>query len=268
MPSAEQITTAMATIDQLSNWLDNTGLSAAAIAQFKFNALAVMYPELREVAELAKQLIGATSPVLEVGMGATELAQVLKESLNANIKAEQVNQALVALGYQERNVEKRIWLLTETGTNYGTAILATSTTNKWQGSQVKWYRSVIPKLEEYFRDAANRVDQTDSEDGAATATQDESPANNSNGSTKSKTKKVFTVAERAKELGYKAYPEQVQLIQSFADESYTEKYGSPPQRVSGRKTPVSKYPIEFIDLLDRAIEKVFNPKKKSQLELK
>ncbi|MFB2893120.1 hypothetical protein ACE1CI_09425 [Aerosakkonemataceae cyanobacterium BLCC-F50] len=167
MPSAEQITTAMATIDQLSNWLDNTGLNAAAIAQFKFNALAAMYPELREVAELAKQLIGATSPVPEVGMGATELAQVLKESLNANIKAEQVNQALVALGYQERNTEKRIWLLTETGSNYGTAILATSTTNKWQGSQLKWYRSVIPKLEEYFRDAAN---QADSKDGATTAT--------------------------------------------------------------------------------------------------
>jgi len=263
MPSSEQITTAMATIDQLSNWLDNTGLSAAAIAQFKFNALAAMYPELREVAELAKQLIGATSPVPEVGMGATELAQALKESLNANIKAEQVNQALVALGYQERNAEKRIWLLTETGSNYGTAILATSTTNKWQGSQVKWYRSVIPKLEEYFRDAANSVDQTDSNNGATTATQDESP-----NSTKTKTKKVFTVAERAKELGYKALPEQVQLIQSFADESYKEEYGSQPPRVSGRKTPVSKYPIEFIDSLDRAIEKVFNPKKKSQLELK
>lgn len=263
MPSAEQITTAMATIDQLSNWLDNTGLSAAAIAQFKFNALAAMYPELREVAELAKQLIGATSPVPEVGMGATELAQVLKESLNTNIKAEQVNQALVALGYQERNVEKRIWLLTETGSNYGIAILATSTTNKWQGSQVKWYRSVIPKLEEYFRGVANSVDQTDSKDGTATATQDESP-----NSIKTKTKKVFTVAERAKELGYKALPEQVQLIQSFADESYTEKYGSPPPRIAGRKTPVSKYPIEFIDSLDRAIEKVFSPKKKSPLELK
>ncbi|MBE9229570.1 hypothetical protein IQ264_29625 [Phormidium sp. LEGE 05292] len=262
MPSAEQITTAMATIDQLSNWLDNTGLSAAAIAQFKFNALAAMYPELREVAELAKQLIGATSPVPEVGMGATELAQVLKESLNANIKAEQVNQALVALGYQERNAEKRIWLITETGSNYGTAILATSTTNKWQGSQVKWYRSVIPKLEEYFRNAANSVDQADSKDGAAIATQDESPTNKSNSSTK--TKKVFTVAERAKELGYKALPEQLQLIQSFADESYKEEYGSQPPRVSGRKTPVSKYPIEFIDSLDRAIEKVFNPKKKSQ----
>lgn len=106
MPSPEQITIAISTIDQLSGWLENAGLNQVAIAQFKFNSLAAMYPELKEVAE--------------------------------------------------------------------------------------------------------------------------------------------------------------KLIQSFADDYYLEKYGTNPPKIAGRKVPTSNYPSEAIEIVDRAIETVFNPKKKSE----
>ncbi|MFB2881004.1 hypothetical protein [Floridanema aerugineum] len=182
MPSPEQVATAIQTIDQLSNWLLNTGLSNAAIAQFKFNALATMYPELKEIAELAKSLIGATHSLPEEGMSATELAALLTENLTVKIKPEQVNTALVKLGYQERNDEKRIWILTEAGSQHGISLLATSKTNKWQGSQLKWYRSVIPILEDYFRQPDNLADVAQGRNGS-------SPETEANNQTNTKTKK-------------------------------------------------------------------------------
>lgn len=257
MPSPEQVAAAIQTIDQLTSWLENAGLSVGAIAQFKFNALATMYPELKEVAELAKQLIGAAHPVSEVGMSATELAQTLADTLEVNIKPEQVNKALVALGYQERDEAKRVWKLTEAGKEHGTILLATSLTNQWSGTQVKWYRSVIPILENYFKQTI----ETASEQSENSHTDNGSVSAGAN----AKRKKNWTIAERIKELNLQSNPAQIQLIQEFADEFYLEKYGTKPPKLSGRKAPTSSYPAEAVEIIvDRAIETVFNPKKKSE----
>ncbi|MEG3836589.1 MULTISPECIES: hypothetical protein [unclassified Microcoleus] len=97
IPTPEKIAAAIETIDHLTAWLQDTGLSASAIAQFKFNSLASMYPELKGIAETAKQLIGVTSPLTEVGMTVTELAAVLADSLEFKIKPDVVNKALVVL---------------------------------------------------------------------------------------------------------------------------------------------------------------------------
>ncbi|MFB2839320.1 hypothetical protein [Floridanema evergladense] len=265
MPSPEQVATAIQTIDQLSNWLENTGLSNAAIAQFKFNALAAIYPELKEIAELAKSLIGATHSLPEEGMSVTELAALLTENLTVKIKPEQVNTALVKLGYQERNNEKRIWILTEAGSEHGISLLATSKTNKWQGSQLKWYRSVIPILEDYFRQPDNLVDVAQGINGSSPETEANNQTNNK---ANTKTKKAWTVAERLKEKGIKSNPDQIQLIQSFADGYYTEKHGTKPPKLTNRKIPVSSYPgEESIELIDKAIDTVLNPRKKTDAQM-
>jgi len=60
-----------------------------------------MYPELRGIAETAKQLIGVTSPLTEVGMTVTELAAVLADSLKFKIKPDVVNKALVVSVQEE-----------------------------------------------------------------------------------------------------------------------------------------------------------------------
>ena len=272
MPSPEQVATAIQTIDQLSDWLENAGLSNAAIAQFKFNALATMHPELKEVAELAKSTIGITHPLPEEGMSVTELAAGLTENITVKIKPEQVNAALVKLGYQERNEQKRIWVLTEAGSEHGITLLASSKTNKWQGPQLKWYRSVIPILEQYFQQADNLADAAEQNNGSLPESEP-SNSNHSNGNSASnqssnkanaKSKRAWTIAERLKEKGIKSNPDQIQLIQSFADEYYKEKHGTIPPKLANRKISVSSYPgSESMELIDKAIDTVLNPKKKS-----
>ena len=271
MPSPEQVATAVQTIDQLSDWLENAGLSNAAIAQFKFNALAAMHPELKEVAELAKSTIGITHPLPEEGMSVTELAAGLTENLTVKIKPEQVNAALVKLGYQEKNEQKRIWVITEAGCEHGITLLASSKTNKWQGPQLKWYRSVIPILEEYFRqtDIADTAEQNngslpESAPSNPNSSNSDSSSNKPNNKANAKSKKAWTIAERLKEKGIKSNPDQIQLIQSFADEYYKEKHGTIPPKLANRKIPVSSYPgLESMELIDKAIDTVLNPKKKS-----
>lgn len=276
MPSPEQVAAAITTIDQLSGWLENAGLSAATIAHFKFNALVAIHPELKEVAEIAKSLIGATFPITEEGMTVTELASILTESLGTSVKPEQANKALVAFGYQERNEAKRTWTLTETGKEHGISLLATSTTNAWSGVQVKWCRSVIPVLLNYFQetlDQSNSLTKNDESfqeyskevhDSNNGSSDNNSASNHATQKTDSKQKKAWTVAERIKELNLKSNPTQIQLIQDFADEFYLEQYGTKPPKLSGRKTPVSSYPSEALPIVDRAIQTVFNPKKKSE----
>lgn len=257
----EQVTATIQTIDQLSSWLENAGLNQVAIAQFKFNSLAAIYPDLKEVAEIAKSLIGATFPITEEGMTVTELAGILTESLAKKIKPEQVNQALVTLGYQARNEAKRTWTLTEAGQEHGISLLATSTTNSWSGVQVKWRRSVISILLNYFQVSDENYQEFSKQ---------VHPSNNSNSNNNlatkatSKRKEAWTVADRIKDLGLKSNPTQIELIQSFADEFYSEQYGTKPSKLSGRRNLVSSYPSEALSIVDRAIDTVFNPKKKSQ----
>lgn len=273
MPSQEQITTAISTIDQLSGWLENAGLDQVAIAQFKFNSLAAMYPELKEVAEIAKSVIGAAFPIMEEGMTVTDLANIIAENLGKSIKPERVNKALVQLGYQERNEAKRTWSLTETGKEHGIPLLATSATNAWSGVQVKWRRSVISVLLNYFQENLEEsnalthngesVPESSKEENGRS--ENNSASNQTASKDNSKRKKNWPIAERVKDKNLTSNPGQIQLIQSFADDYYLEKYGTKPPKLAGRKVPTSNYPSEAIEIVDRAIETVFNPKKKSEL---
>lgn len=280
MPSPEQITTAISTIDQLSGWLENAGLNQVAIVQFKFNSLAAMYPELKEVAEIAKSVIGSAFPLTEEGMTVTELANIITENLGKSIKPDRINKALVELGYQEKNEAKRTWSLTEAGKEHGISLLATSTTNAWSGVQVKWRRSVISVLLNYFQENLEESNLlTSNGDSVTESLQAENGSNNgsSNGNSEnnsaskqtasknnSKGKTNWTIAERIKDKNLKSNPEQIKLIQCFADDYYLEKYGTKPPKLAGRKVPTSNYPSEAIEIVDRAIETVFNPKKKSE----
>jgi transposase len=275
MPSPEQITTAISTIDQLSGWLENAGLDQVAIVQFKFNSLAVMYPELKEVAEIAKSVIGTAFPITEEGMTVTQLANIITENLGKSIKPDRVNKALVELGYQERNEAKRTWSLTEAGKEHGICLLATSAKNSWSGVQVKWYRSVISVLLNYFQEnleesnlltinSQSIAEPLPEENTNKNGSSNSNSASNQASSKDNSSKKNWTIAERIKEKDLKSNPEQIKLIQSFADDYYLEKYGTKPPKLAGRKVPTSNYPSEAIEIVDRAIETVFNPKKRSE----
>jgi|GEM_PF-1278081 len=269
IPSGEQIGAAMETIDRLATWLTDAKLSEAQVAQFKFNSLAAMYPELRGVVEMAKQSLGTACLLTEVGMTVTEVAARLTEKLSVKVKPDTVNKALMTLGYQERNETKRIWTLTEAGSAHGISMLATSTTNKWSGPQLKWYTSVVPILEDYLREAGI-LDGDSSSQGAATlvdiksfvSSEDNQLITDTNdNSANTEDKASWTIPERIKTLGITVSANQVQLIQTFADESYTEQYNSHPPKLKVRKSHYSTYPGELVEVLDKAIHTVLSPKK-------
>src|SRR5919202_3743457 len=178
MAAPETLAAAMEAINTLAVWLVEAGLESSAIAQWKFNALAKKFPDLADIIEDAKKLIGSSAPVPEVGMTVSELAQRLTEELGRQLKPVEVNQALVELGFQVRpDNGKRIWQLTEVGKEYGFSRLATSKTNDWSGPQVTWRESVIPVLIDYFESTHNTaVEALEASNGAIPAAAPPTPS--------------------------------------------------------------------------------------------
>lgn len=112
-------------------------------------------------------------------------------------------------------------------------MLATSTTNKWSGSQIKWYRFLIPILEEYLTNTGILENGSSSDLNAIQDTEHSKISEKSlesitqNGNSPSNEKKAtWTVPERVKVWEITVNPSQIELIQSFADDAYTKLYNS------------------------------------------
>ena len=245
----DALASAMESIDTLSVWLQDAGLEKSAIAHFKYNALAKKFPDLADIIEEAKKLIGSSVPVPEVGMTVSEVAQQLTSLLERSIKPAQVNQALVELGFQVRpDNGKRIWQLTESGKEYGFSRLATSKTNDWSGPQVTWTQAVIPVLIDYFEKAVS-LEEVSSEPTEDTPTPDkelspepESPS--------------WRLSDRLKASKKKVTASQRLHIEMEAASAYKERHGKPPakEQIKGKYEDV--YPAADLDLVDEAIERV------------
>jgi hypothetical protein len=71
---------------------------------------------------------------------------------HSKVTAASVNKALHELGLQEwsNRGQSRERKLTDSGKQYGVAVLATSESG-WQGGQIRWNESVIPVLMKYLR---------------------------------------------------------------------------------------------------------------------
>ncbi|AFZ15700.1 hypothetical protein Cri9333_4944 (plasmid) [Crinalium epipsammum PCC 9333] len=243
LPTPDNLAATMQTIDTLAGWLENTGIASGAIAQWKYNCLATTFPALSNLVESAKTLLGSTMPIPETGMGVTELANLLTESCERKIKPADVNQALVALGFQVRQEALRVWELTESGSEFGMALLATSKTNTWSGAQVKWFKSVIPLLEEHFQS------QSDSNEQVAESRNGKSHAPDSE-------RQYWFMEERVKHLGLKSNADQRLHIDMYVADSYKERHGKPPGKQLFKNTQSTAVPVADVDLLDEAINKV------------
>jgi hypothetical protein len=252
----DSIATAMESINTLAVWLVDAGLDKSAIAQWKFNALAKKFPDLADIIEDAKKLIGSSAPIPSVGMTVSEVAERLTEKLGRKIKPAQVNQALVELGFQVRpDNGKRIWQLTEQGKEYGFSRLATSVTNDWSGPQVTWGEAVIPVLIDYFEKAFSLdLALSESTEDTPTADKELEPEPES---------KSWTLAERIKVSKKKVTASQRMHIEMEAASAYKERHGKPPaqEQVKGKYHDV--YPSSDLDLLDAAIERVLKRYAKS-----
>ena len=256
----ESIAAAMESINTLSVWLKEAGLDQSVIAHFKFNALSKKFPELADIIEDAKKLIGSTTPLPEVGMTVTKLASRLTDDLERKIKPASVNEALVELGFQVRPENgKRIWQLTEQGQEYGFSRLATSMTNDWSGPQVTWRELVIPVLIDYFESTNNTaVEALEASNSSTTAaplpTQSFGPEPEA---------KSWMIGERVKALKKKVTASQRLHIDMEATEAYKQRHGKPPAKEQVKDKYYDIYPAADLDLVDEAVDRVLKRYAKS-----
>jgi hypothetical protein len=246
----------MESINTLAVWLVDAGLDESALAQWKFNALAKKFPDLADIIEDAKKLIGSSATVPSVGMTVSEVASRLTEKLGRKIKPAQVNQALVELGFQVRpDNGKRIWQLTESGKEYGFSRLATSLTNDWSGPQVTWGETIIPILIDYFEKAFS-AEEALGESPSDTPT----PAPELEPEPESKS---WMLTERIKSSKKKVTASQRLHIEMEAAEAYKQRHGKPPAKEQVKGKYVDVYPAADLDVLDAAIERVLKRYAKS-----
>ena len=272
----DALAAAMESINTLSAWLSDAGLDKSAIAQWKFNALAKKFPDLADIIEDAKKLIGKSAPVPEVGMSVSEVAQRLTSLLGHQIKPAQVNQALVELGFQVRpDNGKRIWQLTESGKEYGFSRLATSKTNDWSGPQVSWGEAVIPVLIDYFESTADSSSEEQAsrhsldktvvtQEGASNSSPppDSIPARSPQSEPESKN---WMLTERIKAMKKKVTASQRLHIEMEAAEAYKERHGKLPAKEQIKGKYYDVYPSADLDLLDEALDRVLKRYAKSSL---
>ena len=165
------------------------------------------------------------------------------------------------LGFQARNDSDRAWELTDAGREYGQAFLATSRTNDWQGTQTKWFKAVIPMLHEHFESLAAQDAELESQPAVTeTSVQTETSAPSlplsPNSTAAPAPGEFWFIEERAKHLGFKTNATHRVHIEMHAVEGYKARYGKPPARQMYKKTQATAFPVEAIDILDAAINKI------------
>ncbi len=139
-------------IEVAARWMIESGIDAKAISAWKLSQLGQQVPELAGIVASAQELI-ATHSTTPSGMITSQLAKKLSTTLERKITPAKTNQALHDLELQDWakpgvNRERK---LTERGKKYGVALLTTSSEG-WQGAQLRWFDSVIPLLVDYFQE--------------------------------------------------------------------------------------------------------------------
>lgn len=148
-PKADELHSFKAALDVMAIWKEDGGLDKNAIAIWKLNQIAQKYPALARVAADAQKLLSLHDPLPADGFKPTELASSLSQKSGQTINATQINNALRALGFQEKPGGSD-WKLTEIGKKYAIRFLVSSQSNGWSGAQIRWFSEVVPILEEYF----------------------------------------------------------------------------------------------------------------------
>lgn len=131
-------------LNAMEQMLSDMGIDPVLLRQVKLDTVAKYNPELKDMAELGKKLLGAENPLLSVGLTPTQLGAKLDPPLSAR----QVNAKLEDLGLQYRDCsgKKPIWQLTDAGHEYGQVYLATK--DQWSGAQIHWQVQVLDLLGE------------------------------------------------------------------------------------------------------------------------
>lgn len=152
LPNSSELLKLDEGLNLISKWMEEGGMTKLAIASWKLNILASKFPALADAAADAQKFLAQSDTTSPTGMIASQVAQKVSQQLGRSVTAAQVNMALHELGIQEwTKPGSRERKLTEKGSEYGRAMLATSKTNAWSGAQLRWFDNVVPVLCEYFQ---------------------------------------------------------------------------------------------------------------------
>ena len=144
-------------LELITNILKETGLDDNLIAQYKLNAIAAYFPELKDASEDAKKWVATFDPNPCDLINVTTLARAVSQQLDRTIKPNQINLALVELGFQLPVNDKGDRRLSPFGKKYGRTLILTGINNNWSGTQIYWDQSTITPLIEYFNSYSNPI---------------------------------------------------------------------------------------------------------------
>jgi len=117
---------------------------------YELTITAKSVPELKEAAEEGKRLLSAQMVVPEIPKSPTELADHLKAKFGRkDISNRKVNIALESFGWQYKDTDKQ-WNPTESGKPYCEMLIDSTCQTGKTVFKLRWFSSVMPKLEEYF----------------------------------------------------------------------------------------------------------------------
>lgn len=164
-PSLRQAPPTQSSIEEISalfSGLFNLGIKPELVESVKLTAIARCLPHLAPAVEEGKKLLSTQMVVDDVPMSPTQLGQLLGERLQlAKIPTgKEINQALLNLGLQvsehqtNSRGEKRLhWHLTNEGQKYGQMLTDTCIGHEKTVFHIRWFRSVIPLLEQYLENS-------------------------------------------------------------------------------------------------------------------
>lgn len=137
-------------LELITTILQDAGLDDHLIAQYKLNAIAAYFPELKDASEDAKKWLATFDPHPCDLINVTALTRVVSQQLDRTIKPTEINQALVELGFQFPVNERGDRRLSPLGKKYGRTLILTGINNHWSGTQIYWDQTTIAPLIKYF----------------------------------------------------------------------------------------------------------------------
>ena len=148
-------------ISTASMVLMKAGISGGQVASWELTQYAKYDSSNAPVYEDGKRLLSSQMAIQEVPMSPTEIAKEIALKMNwpKVPSAQKVNQALIDAGLQvaERSVSSKgkprvDYHLTEIGKRYGEKIIDTARGHGKTVFHVRWFKSVIPVISEYFQE--------------------------------------------------------------------------------------------------------------------
>lgn len=145
----------IAETEVIVDWtIQSLGIDETIGKQMKLDMVSNQLPHLKASLEPIKKLIVASDPLESVGMNATQVGEHLSPVKNAK----EVNELLESMGLQYKmyrastktGKQKWTWQVSDEGEKYSVVHKVTNSKTEWNGSQIKWQKSVVNLIQDFL----------------------------------------------------------------------------------------------------------------------